>query len=631
MHIFPTLYLFKIILKISCRTKLKLIQTKRKTNIKKGVLKMLNLISIKKNQKLFSIKPLLFLFLISVFIFKSNANPVESINSDPFNSDLKIENYIAGLPKIKFDLWTGLLVEKTKQIKSISSNFNSSNNIVSNSSNANGINFSIDNFKTSLSNIIISSKSVNELFLNTMNLIKEINFNSENDLFLVAKEILYFRQNFRHRLNINYDFKKDGMFLLQIMAEEILYIGYSEFSDTFNKELVLASSLGQVKNFNSAVDNKTKGNSNRVLKTRQSVLRGIQVQLGDILVSKSTGSGSSSFIAFSMSKPSIFSHSTPIWLEQDQGVLKSPEAFIEDGVKLRDLQKDYMQGSKTRMYIYRYNSKNVKNNIAVYNYVEAALDNLVTAMNLITNNQAQTVASYAYDFSMSPVFYGPGGVSTTNQTPKKFICSAVGFNMYPSMYGIENPYSKKYWSKISSSNADLFQIIGVNAKSSPAPGDVESNPYFSMVGLRIDVTKLEQERIENAIIDNFLKYISKNNNIVKSLATSFKGIGNESLKKSDLKKMLASQLLSKEQFEKINSMVDQVPDGVNIKQLIFFYMMNEVVTPKLRSQVQESISTAKAKNQILGPLELRSKISSITDLEFEKYFNTLSGFLKNLK
>lgn len=503
-------------------------------------------------------------------------------------------NLILGLEKIKFDQWTSFLFEDSHDSTRAMTEAN---------------------YAAEIKKLIGKFKSDVELFQNVQSVTKTYNLSSAKDYIAVAKVLLINRQTVRQRKNINFDTKKDTLFLLELMAEEALYAMSERFPDS-PKEFSLTTSLRPLS------------------VARTGSLRGFQVQVGDVMVSKASGSGSSSFIAFSMNKPSIFSHSTPIWKKDknSDSPLMSPEAFIEDGVKLRNLKKDYVEGSKTRLYIYRYHSSRAQRNEGVYNTVESYMDLFVDGMNQLTNGKPEEVASYAYDFSMSPFYYGPGGDAPAIQGPRKFLCSAVSYNLYPRMNGDENPYAKKYWSRVNNDRSALFQFIGVNSKAMPSPGDVESNPFYSMVGMRIDVSKLEQERIENAIIDVFLQYVKSNKKNMQAIAEEFKNVGTTTISKDDLlKKLVEFQFLTDDKRKQLQAMIEQVPNGVNIKQLMFFYMMNEVATPSLRAQVMQKVTDAKQKKQYLGPQQLRQIVSDFATPSFESYFQNMKAMLAKFK
>ncbi len=502
-------------------------------------------------------------------------------------------NSILGLEKIKFDQWTTFLFQDN----------NESDHSLSET-----------NYAAEIKKLIGKFKSDVELFQNLQSVTKKYNLSSAEDYTTVAKVLLINRQTVRQRKNINFDTKKDTLFLLELMAEEALYVMSERFPDSA-KEFSITTSMKTVP------------------VARTGSLRGFQVQVGDVMVSKASGSGSSSFIAFSMNKPSIFSHSTPIWKKDknSDSPLMSPEAFIEDGVKLRNLKKDYVEGSKTRLYIYRYHSSRQQRNEAVYNTVESYMDLFVDGMNQLTNGKPEEVASYAYDFSMSPFYYGPGGDAPAKQGPKKFLCSAVSYNLYPSMNGDENPYAKKYWSQVNNDRSALFRFIGVNSKAMPSPGDVESNPFYSMVGMRIDISKLEQERIENAIIDVFLQYVKANKNKMETIAEEFKNVGTSAIRKENLQKLVEFKFLTDDKRKQLQAMVEQVPDGVNIKQLMFFYMMNEVATPNLRAQVMQKVMDAKQQKQYMGPQQLRQIVSEFAAPSFESYFQNMKAMLAKFK
>lgn len=87
---------------------------------------------------------------------------------------------------------------------------------------------------------------------------------------------------------------RDSLFLLQMMAEEVLYVGSKKFA-AFPKTVTL--------------------HRNVPLDGKAAPIKDFHVQTGDVIVSKSTGSGSSSLIALTMDHPHVYSHSTPVYVD----------------------------------------------------------------------------------------------------------------------------------------------------------------------------------------------------------------------------------------------------------------------------------------------------------------------------
>ncbi|MEN0060052.1 MAG: hypothetical protein AAGB31_14520, partial [Bdellovibrio sp.] len=250
----------------------------------------------------------------------------------------------------------------------------------------------LQQMRSSVFYAISTAASEQAIFSTLQNMVASARLTSVEDYRDLALLLLEARQRLRHSHKMDLGTLQDSLFLLQMMAEESLYVGSKKFSD-FPKEMTI---LGPIKNT-----------------SRSAALRDFSVQTGDVALSKATGFGSSSFIALAMDRPHIYSHSTPVVISE-QGRAISPEAEIEDGVKLRDMQKDYIDGSKTRLSIYRYEDGSIQSK------VEQGAQNLVNEMYQRSGNDPFNVPAFKYDFSMTPGHLDERGL----------FCSSVAYELY---------------------------------------------------------------------------------------------------------------------------------------------------------------------------------------------------------
>jgi hypothetical protein len=126
-----------------------------------------------------------------------------------------------------------------------------------------------------------------------------------------------------------------------------------------------------------------------------------------------------------------------------------------------------------------------------------------------------------------------------------------------------------------------------------------------LVGARIDVTKLEQERIETAIIDGFLHLLNTQTSVLEEITNTFKGISNEPVNREKLKATL-SQLPIPDAIKSHLSKIDSIPDSINLKQMIFFAFLNEYLTPKMREAMKQQLAGIETQQgKLLGPQALR--------------------------
>ena len=368
--------------------------------------------------------------------------------------------------------------------------------------------------------------------------------------------------------------------MLEFMLEDVLVVGYEKFPaqmQEYSKQL-------------KAPEARWSADAQK--------LRGIDIIGGDVLISKYTGSGSSSFIAMAMARQSFFSHSTPVYIGSDKRLL-SPEAFIEDGVKLRDLTQDYVTDSKTRLFVYR-SLKNVAE-------AQKGLQSLVDEMRQRQSDPA-TQAAFPYNFRMDPriesAYFCPQTVMDS------FRRGGVGYDSEA------NPYPAKQWRGFTGANKQVFgNFLGFSDHKFPAPGDIEFNPNFELAGVYFDVKKLAQERMEMAAIDVLLQLVERNDDKVRAVLKPFDRFGDQPITTEQLQALqrlpLPAQIQSK--------VLAQIPANISIKQLVFFTYINQEFTPAVRSALQmQAAEMQRAQGRQPGLGELRLMASNAVAQQLAK-------------
>lgn len=398
-------------------------------------------------------------------------------------------------------------------------------------------------------------------------MMQPIRLSQTKDYTNLASYLLQFRDIIRLSEKFDIGTKRNILFLTQMMAEEVLYIGSQKYTN-FPTELSLVSSA----------EITLKSNTD---------LKEFRVQTGDVLLSKATGSGSSSLIALSMDNPHIFSHSTPVFVDSDGRAL-SPEAFIEDGVKLRHLDKDYASDTKTRLYIYRLKPQYA----AFLKNVEVTMTDFAQEMQNRTKNRADQIAAFPYDFTMSPGEIEKRGLFCSSVSHRVFEDAGVPAKL--------NPYADNLWSSISGSRTHLLQILGIQNGKVPAPGDIEASPYYEVVGVRINIAKLSQERIESALFEVLLEEVLKEAKTLENISKKLQSLDEKPLNKKTLQDLIARGLIPQSMTEHLG-FLDKIPNNIKLSQLLLFGFMNEILTPKVRDTIEEKI-----KGQIVSQNELKN-------------------------
>jgi hypothetical protein len=398
--------------------------------------------------------------------------------------------------------------------------------------------------------------------------------------------------------------------LLQILAEEALYVG----------TLTLKDSPAEVRYFNQkyyspdAPADRTfmfLGGPNDINKIPQS----IQLFEGDVILSKGN-SGSSSFLSRITKYPGAFSHSTAATIRGSK--LRFPEAFIEDGVLLRDPQDGYINQRKKKTFVYRYRGDSAfqqKNTFK--DDLGKAITSFLQVMNSRSKTQPEKIASFEYDFEMDA------------DNMDKMFCSEVVYHMYnhnKGITGLQNPYDRAVWSKTEGMTKEFFEkFLGITIDVFPAPSDLESNSQFGLVGYSFALsedritkdpttgfessTKINlsaEERIDTALIDTLLYLMDENKTLVSDYLDDFENIGNEPI--SDQQILVVSTQLKLKGVNvppHVLAALKNRPQNISAKQLLFFSYLNDVMTPSIRASFDPTVA--------VGPLKLRSDMVPIVE------------------
>lgn len=445
-----------------------------------------------------------------------------------------------------------------------------------------------------------NSKDAND-FLASLVALKLNKHYSKMDSYRKLAEGLYsVRKKMRSAVEKKDQYTRQAILILGILAEETLYAQYLRFP---NQKLV---------RFDYAPINMNQCKLNG--KKRSGKLNEVPLCQGDIVLSKG-GAGSSSFIARIGDYPGNFSHSTIPYFYPETNQFVFIEAEIEDGIKLRSPEKDYINDKKAKLFVYRSkNPQTVKGAIAgvdkLYNEV----------IQKVGNQDPKLVASYDYDFAMD-----------ANES-KKLFCSEVAYYAYQKdpLAKEDNPYNKKYWSNVIDPTRKAFLTRFLNTTSKfPAPSDVEFNPSYDLVAMQFDLSKFSNDRMMVALIDITFQVIHEHEQQMNVILDLMGKMGSSGLNPEEVQSKL--QNLSKLGIKlspNANEMVKKIPSNINFKQLLFFSFLNDVLAPKVREALLLKEKALLSKGVILDLEKMRADISPIIESEMQNYFEKIEQTLK---
>ena len=351
---------------------------------------------------------------------------------------------------------------------------------------------------------------------------------------------------------------KEATLLLEFLAEESLYIAHKKAGLEKVQKFDFAESPGECAD-ESGIE-------------RRSELHKVALCQGDIVTSKG-GQASSSFIARVADYPGNFSHSTVVYVPPKTSDLYFIEAFIEDGVKLRDAKKDYIEKRKTKLFIFRTEVPAVAQK--AISGVDAIYKEMTEIIGSTKIEDLMNTMSYPYDFAMD-----------TTET-KEIFCSEVPYYAYNIIGDIEpeqNPYPKKVWSSIEkpARYSLVRNFLQINT-TFPAPGDIEFNENYKLVSMQFNPTRLGHDRIMIALIDTLTQLMNENETLITGLSFLLRDVGNRELSPKKIKAYLKiiSEKLEIKIPEKFLEIIDRIPHRINFKQLVFFAFLNEYLERKV--------------------------------------------------
>jgi hypothetical protein len=444
--------------------------------------------------------------------------------------------------------------------------------------------------KLSLANSIYGSfKSTNNLgdfMAQILNLKLHNKYTTEKSYREIAEGLLLARKKIRRDLRINAKYAKESMVLLELLAEETLYVDSLRFK---GKDII---------RFDYTNDTNACGK-------KSAILNQTKICQGDIILSKGE-TGSSSFLARIADYPGNFSHSTTPYIDAHKRIFMV-EAFIEDGVKLRDPAAEYIKSPRTKLMIYR-NSRP-----SVVREAVSAIDMIVNQMAINLNGKdATTNSSFEYDFNMDATKFD------------RLFCSEVSHYAYSLNTAIpadQNPYPKSTWSTVEDPTRNLLlsQFLEANTNY-PAPSDVELNPNFEIISLQFNPAKLSSDRMAIALIDVLMQIMNENNQSVTKSINSLGKLGSAIVdpkvirRKLEILKRLGIKLPPNS-----DAIIDSFPKNINYKQLLFFAFLNERLTPKVLAQLSSQEQQSLANGKVLDLETMRSSIKVVVESELKEF------------
>jgi hypothetical protein len=185
---------------------------------------------------------------------------------------------------------------------------------------------------------------------------------------------------------------------------------------------------------------------------------------------------------------SQFSHLIQVYVDEN-GQAWGVEALIEDGLVVHKIE-DILKENVGRAVLFRYKDLGHPENSAAVAHAAAQ----VVYQRAVQSAQSHKVIDY--DFSMRLDSYD------------KLFCSKVVRNAYDigSDHRVVLP---QFPSSMKAQNRDFFDRIGVQVTETFAPGDMEVDPHFEMLGEWRDLQKTSEMRIKDMILSKIFLWMER--------------------------------------------------------------------------------------------------------------------------
>lgn len=238
----------------------------------------------------------------------------------------------------------------------------------------------------------------------------------------------------------------------------------------------------------------------------------INFRSGDIITSRGNAYTSAA-IARIGEIDSQFSHVALVYVDGDEGLgktyalneaIKSDkvlilEAHIEIGTTIRSFKK-YLEDGNARNALFRYSDSKVAHQAAKFAY-QLAVDHVEKAYKNRYSVKRPTEILLPKNH---PDFHIPYDFKMDLSNAKEIFCSEIASVAYGSQQVIV-PFHLSALSPASEN--DLVKVLGMASKTLFAPGDMEVDPHFELLGEWRDYRKLRNIRFKDAVLTSMYDWM----------------------------------------------------------------------------------------------------------------------------
>lgn len=396
----------------------------------------------------------------------------------------------------------------------------------------------------------------------------------------LAEQLINLKRELRPRGMEQENFLRQALILLDLLADEVLYIGHLLFPET--------------KNIRFSYSNNTMG-----CHGRYSLLSNIPTCHGDIIISRS-GSFADQFISRLPNYPGNYSQASLAYVAQEDDNIKILESDMFKGVSLHSSSRAKLFMDQSKNAIFRSRST-ITNSQAI-----AGLDLLLKKIEekpTITYDYIQDGAdeSALSGAELIQYSYLLGGSSQTN------------------------PYPAELWNSIGQRGNTFFlnQFFPIN-HIFPTPADIELNPRYQAIAMNYNLEQLPIERIKLMMTDSLVEMASDKTSSLQKLARKLMPLNNRKTSQDQHEFLVKVDRALETELTK-----EMVELGIEEQfgQVFFFLLLDYYIAPKALTHTKRFSNDQEAKNQFTSLNKLKSFSHLAIDGVIEELIQSLDSVL----
>ena len=396
----------------------------------------------------------------------------------------------------------------------------------------------------------------------------------------LAEQLIAVRRELRPRGMEQEHFLRQALILLDLLADEVLYVGHLLFPNT--KQLSYRYP-----------------NNTMPCQGRFSLLGDIQVCQGDVILSRDE-SLSNNFISRLPNYPGNYSLASLTYVQSENKNIQIIESKISKGISRKEMQQKNRFTDLSKSTILRSRSS-----ITTAQAI-AGLDQFL--------KRIETAPEITYDYIQD----GADESSFSSAELVQYSYLLGGANQ-------TNPYPAELWNSITQKNKTFFtsQFLPVN-HIFPTPSDIELNPRYQAISTSYNLVQLPSERMKMMMTDSLIEMANESDSLLQKLARKLSSINGLQTSQDRQELLLKIDMALETELTKENIYVGKEQ---LFAQVVFFMLLDQYIGPKVLAYTRRFANEQEAQNQFTSLKKLKSFSRLAIDGVMEELIQELDSVL----